>query len=223
MIILTNDDGFDAPGLGLLRQLITGKHVVVAAPARGMSCCGHQISISHPISVEEIEGGLKIDGSPADCVRVALNKFPEATWVVSGVNPGANLGVETYNSGTVAAAREAAIHGRSAVAISVLMNKNQPVVWPDISETVRWVLEQVMRHPVAAGHFWNVNLPPILPGAARPELVFCPLSRDPLDLTFHFETGKAEYKGNYQGRAKTPGTDVHHCFAGRITASLVTV
>jgi 5'-nucleotidase len=222
MTILTNDDGYGEPGLQLLQQIIPGPTKVVA-PSGPKSCCGHQITISEPISLRREGADLVVGGSPADCVRLAVLQHPECAWVVSGVNPGANLGLEAYNSGTVAAAREAAIQGRSAIAVSTLMRKAEPPAWDWLAPRLEAVLANLMRHPLARGYFWNVNFPPRPLDGSEPEIVHCPASRDPLDNAFEFTEGAARYAGNYHGRAKTPGTDVWHCFQGRVAVSLLAV
>jgi Survival protein SurE len=108
-IILTNDDGIDAPGIQALLQAVTGKMIIVA-PQGQLSGCGHQVTAHSPIHVDRrSEFEYAVGGTPADCVRIALNHiFPKPDLVLSGINAGGNLGVDVYISGTVAAVREAA-------------------------------------------------------------------------------------------------------------------
>src|SRR4029453_10946704 len=92
----------------------------VIAPAGPWSGRSHAVTTHGPIRVDRRDGGrLAVDGTPADCVRLALHHLaPDAAWVLSGINAGGNLGADVHHSGTVAAAREAVLHGRPAIALS---------------------------------------------------------------------------------------------------------
>src|SRR5262249_26291514 len=125
--LLTNDDGVDAPGLKVL--FVAAEPLgdaVVVAPAEHHSGCSHQVTTRQPLRVaEHAARRFAVDGTPADCVRVALHALaPAAEWVLSGINAGGNLGADVYVSGTVAAAREAVLHGRPAVAVSQYLKRN---------------------------------------------------------------------------------------------------
>ncbi|MCL1805287.1 MAG: 5'/3'-nucleotidase SurE [Clostridiales bacterium] len=126
-ILLTNDDGVDSPGLGILAgSLAPLAKVWVCAPKTQQSGTGHGITVRDTILVREerIEGAIKawsVEGKPADCVKIALlTLLPEAAdIVISGINDGANLGTDTMYSGTVAGAMEGAISGLPAIALSL--------------------------------------------------------------------------------------------------------
>src|SRR2546421_8158247 len=118
-LLLTNDDGIDALGLAALAEVAAAHGTLTwVAPHAHLSGCGHRVTTSEPIKL--MNKGVQrwaIDGTPADCVRVALAKLaPDVAWVLSGMNHGGNLGADVYISGTVAAVREAALHGRRAIA-----------------------------------------------------------------------------------------------------------
>ena len=118
--LLTNDDGIDAPGLQALYDAASQLgEVTVAAPTLVHSGCGHRVTTDAPFAVEEMgTGRFAVAGTPADCVRVALHDLaPRVDWVLSGVNAGGNLGADVYHSGTVAAVREAVLHGVPGVAL----------------------------------------------------------------------------------------------------------
>ena len=120
-IVIANDDGIDAPGLAaLVRCARRLGDVVIVAPQHPQSGIAHRVTTREPILINELEANRhSIDGTPADCARIALKVIaPDAGWLISGINPGANLGSDVYNSGTVAAAREAAILGYRAIAVS---------------------------------------------------------------------------------------------------------
>ena len=113
-ILVSNDDGIDAPGLQALREAAEQfGEVTVVAPEAGLSGCSHQVTTDQPlrISLREL-GRFSINGMPADCVRVGLQHLqPDTAWVLSGINAGGNLGADVHYSGTVAAVREAVLHG----------------------------------------------------------------------------------------------------------------
>lgn len=124
-IVLTNDDGINAPGLQTLKKALrdAGHRVAVVAPATNQSGISRAATYHNAVRVRRvsrIELDFAVVGTPVDCVRVALigQVVPDATLVISGINHGANLGDDIYNSGTVGAAIEAAIHGVPAMAIS---------------------------------------------------------------------------------------------------------
>lgn len=122
-ILLTNDDGIQAEGLRVLRQALLrrGHQVKVAAPDRERSAASQSLTITRPLRVTSREPGLfAIDGTPADCVHLAvLNLVPQwPDMVISGINWGLNVGDNIYYSGTVAAAAEGLHLGLPAVAIS---------------------------------------------------------------------------------------------------------
>ena len=122
--LLSNDDGIDADGLTALRRIAEAlfDEVWVVAPASQMSQIGHRVTTDTPIRYERRgERAFAIDGTPADCVRVALaHLLPVAPdWVLSGINHGGNLGRHDFAiSGTVAAVREAAFQGIPGVTLS---------------------------------------------------------------------------------------------------------
>ncbi len=126
-ILVTNDDGYDAPGILALAEAMRGLgEVRVSAPARNQSGSGHAISLFKDIAYRHCQIGsgiptLAVGGSPADCIAVAMLGLLEGKpdIVVSGINRGANIGQDLTYSGTVAAALEAAIHGLPAIAMSL--------------------------------------------------------------------------------------------------------
>ena len=117
-ILLTNDDGIDAEGLSALEKAFPGE-LYVAAPAKHVSECSHRITTRQPLPIEQ-RGDRRwaIDGSPADCVRVALNHLYadiQFDWVLAGIHEGGTLGADIFYSGTVAAVREATLLGQRAI------------------------------------------------------------------------------------------------------------
>lgn len=224
LLVLTNDDGIDAPGLAALFEATAGLgRRLVVAPSGPYSSCGHTITTDRPLAVRRRgDGWIAVDGSPADCVRVALHHLaPEAWWIVSGINRGANLGTDVHHSGTVAAAREAVLHGRPAVAVSQYLIRDCPVDWSRAAVWTARVLDVLLARPPGPRAFWNVNLPCLGPGAPEPPLVECPLDPSPLPLDFRIEQegGLVHYAGDYHRRRRVAGGDVDVCFLGRTAVS----
>jgi 5'-nucleotidase len=114
------------------------------------------------------EKRFAVHGTPADCIRLGLlHLVPDANWVLSGINHGANLGADVYYSGTVAAVREAILHGWPGVAFSHY-RKGADFDW---SRATRWItplLRELLDRPIEHGLFYNVNLPLLPAGAPTP-------------------------------------------------------
>jgi 5'-nucleotidase len=224
--LLTNDDGIDAPGLQALADAAaTRGRIVTVAPCSHLSGCGHRVTTGSPIRLTTRgEERWAIDGTPADCVRVALARLaPDVDWVLSGLNEGGNLGADVYHSGTVAAAREAALHGRRSIAFSQYRKRGYALDWPRMVSWMQRVLSDLLHRPIEPGMFWNVNLPHLRPEEPEPKTVFCPLEGGPLPLGFRDEEDCLHYCGNYHERQRRPGSDVDVCFAGDIAITELVV
>jgi 5'-nucleotidase len=141
--------------------------------------------------------------------------------VLSGINSGGNLGTDVHLSGTVAAVREAVIHGWPGIAVSHYRRKGGQFDW---QRAVRWVvplLQDLTRRPYQRGTFWNINLPDLPSGSSDPQVVFCPLDTQPLPLSFQQEGDLFRYNGDYHQRRRDPGSDVDVCFGGSIAVTLI--
>jgi len=227
--LLTNDDGIDADGLKALEQVFHENNLVVA-PIRGMSLCSHQVTTDRPLKMES-RGPKRyaVDGTPADCVRLAfktvLKSSEEACWVLSGINSGGNMGVDIYHSGTVAAVREATFHGYSGVAFSQYLKRGHEPDWGWSARQAGRVWERILQRSSGCEReslFWNVNLPPLDRGdSSDPEIVFCGVSRQPLPVDYQETAGGWKYSGVYSERAREKGSDIDHVFSGRIAVTLL--
>jgi 5'-nucleotidase len=163
-ILLTNDDGIQSPGLWALYHALSPQHqLTVVAPERERSAVGHGITLHKPLRAVEVQvdghRGWAVAGTPADCVKLSLVELLDAPpdMVISGINPGANVGVNLNYSGTVAAAKEAAIYGLPALAISI-----ESAEHPCFGEAARFVAHLAIRvrdHGLPSGVFLNVNFP----------------------------------------------------------------
>lgn len=157
MILLTNDDGYGAPGLEALYQecLLRQWQPVIIAPAGDCSGCGHGATFHTPVRIEEVEKGFIVYGTPVDCVYLALYhlKLPLSA-VFSGINAGPNLGDDLWYSGTAAAAREAALNQIPALAVSQ--------VHPDqaqLASIATTICDLYQKSPPVAGQWHNYNFP----------------------------------------------------------------
>ena len=230
-LLLTNDDGWDADGLGVLREVASGfGEVWVVAPALPMSGISHQITFERPMKLEERAAQIfSLTGTPADCVRIATTQLNvEFDWVLSGINNGANLGSDIYVSGTFAATREAALRGHRSVALSQHRRKFKAVFdWRRTGEMATEVLHAILdgSSEFAQGSAININFPDRYhasetqtqnPGSV--EIVACPLDPNPLPAEFAAnENGELVYCSQYNQRPRTDGCDIDVCFGGNIT------
>jgi 5'-nucleotidase len=163
LLLLSNDDGYTAPGIRILREaLSTFADVVICAPSSEQSATSHSISLNRPLRLHEPELGVfAIDGTPADCVYVALHAGDRVVprrpdLVVAGLNHGLNLGNDVFYSGTVAAAREGALRGVSALAFSASATTDMKAASQVAATITRGVFEMGGEDTLLL----NVNFPP---------------------------------------------------------------
>ncbi len=226
-IILTNDDGFDAPGLHSLESCFQDEaQFVIVAPAQPQSGVAHQVTTRSPIRVNRMgPDRYSVEGTPADCSRIALKQIaPEARWLIAGINPGANLGSDVYNSGTVAAAREAAILGYRSIAVSQYIAKGHQINWDITGYHAAAVLKMLMERDNTPFSFWNVNLPHPLDSHSKVPIGFCGLDTNPHKYDFIINETEYIYEGSIHERPRNPGTDVAVCFdEGKISVTQIAV
>jgi 5'-nucleotidase len=166
-ILVTNDDGVLAPGLAAVAQILQAiGTVIIVAPQEQQSSSGHGLVTRDPIFRQDLTlpNGLRAVGltaTPATAVRVAMRMIvqPGPDLVVSGINRGYNLGYSGYVSGTLAAARDAAMFGVPAVAAS-LAEEAAPRDYVYAAEEVLGVARRVKQYGLPPGVFLNVNVPP---------------------------------------------------------------
>lgn len=221
-ILLTNDDGIDAPGIRALLKAIDG---VLVAPRDHQSGCGHQVTTTQPIQVEKrADGEYAIASTPVDCVRIGITHlFPDTQFVLSGINAGGNMGADVYISGTVAAVREAALHRIPAIALSQYKRRGLAIDWNTAAHWATKVIQELMQRPHHPGTYWNVNFPHLDPGSSDPEIVFCQPCTQPLPVDFRIEGSQFYYRGEYAKRKRDRGSDVDVCFSGKIAVTQLRV
>jgi len=225
-IILTNDDGIDAPGLHALYQILKDQAMtVVVAPQKPQSGVGHRVTVDSPIQLTKIaKNRYAVDGTPADCVRIALKHIaPDAEWLFAGINPGANLGSDVYNSGTVAGAREAAILGCRSAAVSQYIAKDHPLDWDLTRHHTARVVRALLDKDPGTGYFWNANLPHPLVSDIDPDIIFCNLDTNPHEYSYREQGDHLIYEGTIHTRPRDEGLDVAVCFGGKISVTRIAV
>lgn len=162
-ILLTNDDGIFAPGLAAIYKKLTRfGSVTVVAPSDSQSGASHSITFAEPLACQkvDIQGkfvGYSVQGSPADCVKLAYMQLHEGPidLVVAGINAGANVGINVYYSGTVAAAMEGAFLQIPAVALSLSLEEKMD--FDTAADHSVKILERLM--PIDTGQVININIP----------------------------------------------------------------
>ncbi|MEZ6057108.1 MAG: 5'/3'-nucleotidase SurE [Planctomycetaceae bacterium] len=165
-ILLVNDDGIHAPGLkALARELKQLGDVQVVAPLIEQSGVSHRITYRHPLMVHEMfdeageHEGWAVDGSPADCTKMGILEFcpRRPDLIVSGINSGANVGINVLYSGTVAAAIEGAFFGITSIAVS--LQQGTPPDYPAAAKRAVTLIPQLQEAAPASGMLWNINFP----------------------------------------------------------------
>lgn len=163
-ILVTNDDGIHSPGIVALAEALSAiGDVTVVAPAHEMSAASRSLTLARPLRVDRIdERHFAVDGTPADCVTLAMNLIIEGDelpdLVVSGINKGGNLGEDVTYSGTVAGALEASVYGLPGIAVSLVQRVNF-----DFTVAARFAVElaqRVLEDGLPPGTVLNVNVPP---------------------------------------------------------------
>lgn len=243
-ILLTNDDGWDAPGLQMLHSVAAQYgDVWIVAPLLPMSGISHQTTFERPLTLTEKAPQIfSLDGTPADCVRIATTQLDiEFDWVLSGINNGGNLGSDIFVSGTVAAAREAALRGVKSISLSQHRKKFKAEFdWTKTGWMASAALDRLLTDAdsVKPRTVLNVNFPDRFHAdevtalltadwseakcRQSIELVHCNLDPNPLPADFVVdEVGRFLYCSKYNDRARQRGCDIDVCFGGAVAISML--
>ena len=217
-ILVSNDDGIDAPGIRVLADVFAELgEVWTVAPATEQSAQSHAISIHNPVRVSARgERRFAVQGSPADAVYFGLHHFcpPDVSLVISGINRGPNLADDTWYSGTVAAAREGAMAGRIALAVSLKVTNrstDDASHWEVAARLALDVARKVLAAPPVERMVYNLNVPD-LPMHELGALKVCPLGDQHYRPSVHVAQdprGGAIYwiGGTPQGFSNQPNSD----------------
>lgn len=226
-IVLTNDDGIDAPGIAALYDVIKDMgEVHVVAPATVQSAQSHAVTFHKPVRVERRPAfdGYAVFGRPADCVKLAVGQLiePPIDLVISGMNSGANVGINVIYSGTVAAAREASFIGIPALAVSLHIGDWDRIKWSLAAKYARQAMDHALTLPRDPHTVININVP-ILDDRDAPEGVrILPLSTSPLRDSYEkIDNGDGSFSYRINESMafleSQPGTDVHAIYEGYTT------
>lgn len=162
-ILLSNDDGYFAPGLAALAEALAGLgEITVVAPEQNRSGASNSLTLDRPLFLKRAANGFYfVNGTPTDCVHLAvtgmLDNLPDI--IVSGVNLGANMGDDTIYSGTVAAATEGYLLGLPSIAISLTSFEGRH--FASAAQVARELVERFIRNPIREPVLLNVNVPDI--------------------------------------------------------------
>ncbi|KAA2285760.1 5'/3'-nucleotidase SurE [Arenimonas fontis] len=163
-VLVSNDDGVDAPGIRVLAEALrtAGHQVTVVAPDRDRSGASNSLTLDAPIRAKELGGGVwRVAGTPTDCVHLALTGLlePDPDIVVSGINSAANLGDDVIYSGTVAAAMEGRFLGLPAVAMSLVTGEGSGRHYETAARAAIEITARLLVDPLPADTILNVNVP----------------------------------------------------------------
>jgi 5'-nucleotidase len=206
-ILLTNDDGVYAPGLAAMENALRRLgDVSVVAPLREQSGVAHAITFLTPLQARKVYVNDKhwawtVDGSPADCVKLAISAIlPERPdLVVSGINGGLNAGINVLYSGTVGAAVEGAFYGITSVAVSLQYDENEP--FQQAADLAVSIIGKLLEQNSTPGRLYNLNIPLKALRNGTPEVKVVPMDA-------------AQYWETFERRTDPMGRD-YYWLAGR--------
>src|SRR3989338_2527089 len=163
-ILLSNDDGFLAPGLGFLAKTLKEiAEITVVAPDRNRSGASNSLTLDNPLRMTTAENGfISVNGTPTDCVHLAVTGLLKETpdMVVSGINEGSNLSDDVLYSGTVAAATEGRFLGLPSVAISLAGPRSAH--YDTAAQVAKIIVKRLQETPLTSDTILNVNVPDVL-------------------------------------------------------------
>lgn len=239
-ILLTNDDGIRAPGIIALHAALEGLgELVPIAPLTVQSATSHGITYHDPLFVEDVQvneqfSGTAVDGRPADCVKLAITTLWEQRFgegsrpdlTISGMNSGANIGINVLYSGTVAAAMESAFLGVPSIAVSLLIGDREATQWNRAALNARVLIDRILEQELQPHDVVNLNLPKTeTPDAPVPPIRVVPMNTAP--LAEHYERHSSPAGQVYYWAAGTglnflhtaSGSDVEAIMEGAATVT----
>ena len=228
-ILISNDDGYQAPGIGTLARVLGEiATVTVVAPDRDRSGASNSLTLDSPIRARRMDNGFTcVDGTPTDCVHLAITGLldGEPDMVVAGVNAGANLGDDVLYSGTVAAAMEGRFLGLPAIAVSLA--SEEPVHYDTAARVTRRLVRRLLSGTLPADTILNVNVPDLpldeLAGMQATRLGHRHKSEAVVPM--HDPRGKLVYWVGPAGSEQDagPGTDFHAVRSGYVSVTPIDV
>ncbi len=168
-ILLSNDDGFNAPGMDVLKKIAfsLSDDVIIVAPAKEQSGASRSLTLHDPLRlIQYSETEYAVEGTPTDCVMMALNHiFPgnKPDLILSGVNRGGNLGEDVLYSGTVAAASEGTLLGVPSIALSQTILDADEIYWETAEKLAPAIIKNLLKLDWGEDVLMNINFPPVAP------------------------------------------------------------
>ena len=161
-ILISNDDGIDSPGIKALEEALSPLgEIFVVAPDREQSACSHALTLQHPLRAQHLDDHhLAVDGTPSDCVHLALNGLfngKKFDLIASGINKGGNMGDDISYSGTVSAAMEGTLFGVPSFAIS--LDAREDFLWEAPGQWAFRIARCLLENGLPPNTLWNVNVP----------------------------------------------------------------
>ena len=226
-ILVSNDDGIDSPGLhALVDALQALGEVWTVAPMTEQSAKSHALTTREPLRVRQLgERSFAVSGTPADCVYLAIHELcpPDISVVVSGINRGANLADDTWYSGTVGAAREGAMCGLPAIAVSLDVEPGSKATphWAEAARRAVVLARELMADPPSERTVFNLNVPDLPESMLRPR-VTCPLGKRHWTPSVHLQDDPRGRRLYWVGGERTTspdhvGTDLDYINKGHPT------
>ena len=229
-VLLTNDDGFDAPGLRILTEVAEelAEEVWIVAPNYDQSGTSHSLSLHSPLRVsQKEERRFSVSGTPGDCVVMAVRHLMVSgrpDLILSGINRGANLGIETVFSGTVGAAMTGMLLGIPSMALSQAFSDRNAVRWDTARALAPKVIRQFAKGGWSQGSILNINFPDVPADKAGPieltiqgtglmEDVDVVSGIDPRSLEYHWLHLRRSARGD------TPGSETFAIGHGRVSVT----
>jgi 5'-nucleotidase len=172
-ILVTNDDGINAPGLDAMIDIASqlSRDVWIVAPEYNQSGAGHSLSLTHPVRARQLtETRFAVEGTPTDCVLFAVKhllKDRKPDIVLSGVNRGSNMADDVTYSGTIAGAMEGCLLGIPSIAFSQAYTHPHPLKWETATQFGADVARRVLAGGIPRNVLVNVNFPDVAPGAVK--------------------------------------------------------
>ena len=229
-VLLTNDDGFDAPGLRILTEVAEelAEEVWIVAPNYDQSGTSHSLSLHSPLRVsQKDERRFSVSGTPGDCVVMAVRHLMVSgrpDLILSGINRGANLGIETVFSGTVGAAMTGMLLGIPSMALSQAFSDRNAVRWDTARTLAPKVIRQFAKGGWSQGSILNINFPDVPADKAGPiELTIqgTGLMED-VDVVSGIDPRSLEYHWLHlrrSAREDTPGSETFAIGHGRVSVT----
>lgn len=228
-VLVTNDDGYQAPGIKILEKVARdlSDDVWVVAPETEQSAVSHSLTIRRPLRIRKIKDQCyAVDGTPTDCVMLAVQhilKDNKPTLCLSGVNGGGNLGEDVTYSGTIAAAMEATLLGVPSIALSQHINHPRPAHWSTAEAFAPKVIRQLVKVEWPKNTLMNVNFPDV-PAKSVKGIQAAPQGRHKIgdDLHEHHDPRGVPYYwigSMRQEDAEQTGTDIAAVRSGWISVT----